>query len=231
MLVISHRGYHVSILENTIESFEAAVAMGVDGIETDIRLSADQVPILCHDHLTPDGQEVASLSHAAVATAFGHPIATLEEALQLPLRGKAEFLWNLEIKVPTAVDQTVALLEKYRSRTRILITSFWHPVIEEVSRRTDVDCGVIVSHRPIAFDSRPDWLPNRPNVNTVVWYFETVDAALIARSAECGLHNYVYGVTTPAEHARVATWGLDGVITDRPDYVRQGSNLSEPSGH
>lgn len=219
MQVISHRGYHVQIPENTLAAFEAAIAMGVDGIETDIRLSADQVPILCHDHLTPDGQDVASLSRAEVAKAFGHPIPTLEQALQLPIGGKSGFLWNLEIKVPAAVEQTIALVEEYRAHRRILITSFWHPVVDEVSQRTDVDCGLLVAHRPVAFNSRPDWIPMRTNVNTVVWYYETVDVELIARSAACGLRNYVYGVTTSAEHQRLVDWSLDGVITDRPEYA------------
>src|SRR6266436_1206940 len=99
MLVISHRGYHVRAPENTLESFAAAVAMGVDGIETDIRLSADRVPILFHDHLAPDGRDVALLSHGELAKAAGYPIPTLEQALQLPL-GKSDFLWNLEVKTP-----------------------------------------------------------------------------------------------------------------------------------
>ena len=220
MLVISHRGYHVRIPENTLESFTAAIAMGVDGIETDIRLSADQVAILCHDHLTPDGRDVASLSHAELADAFGRPIPTLEQALQLPLAGKTDFLWNLEIKTPAVVDQTVALVNRYRASRRMLITSFWHPVIAEISRRiVEVDCGLLVAHRPIDMRSRPDWIANNPRVNTVVWYWETIDADLIAQSAACGLRNFVYGVTTPEEHARLTNWGLDGVITDRPEYL------------
>jgi glycerophosphoryl diester phosphodiesterase len=219
MLIISHRGYHVSAAENTLESFEAAVAMGVDGIETDIRLTADQVPILLHDHLTPDGREVAALSHAEIIRTVGYPVPTLEQALQLRPKAKPEFLWNLEIKVPAAVEQTIALVKRYSADSRILITSFGHPVIDEVSRRTDVECGLLVAHRPLAFNSRPDWIPNRPHVNTVVWYWETVDDELIASSAACGLRNYVYGVTTPAEHQRLANWDLEGVITDRPEYL------------
>lgn len=220
MLVISHRGYHVQAPENTLESFEAAVAMGVDGIETDIRLSADRVPILCHDHLTPDGRDVASLSQADVANAFGHPIPTLEQALLLPVDGKEDFLWNLEIKTPAAVDKTVALVNQYRASRRMLVTSFWHPVIAEISRRNlEVECGLLVAHRPIDMHSRPDWIPNHPQVKTVVWYWETINAELIAASAACGLRNYVYGVTTPEEHSRVANWGLDGVITDHPEYL------------
>ena len=67
--------------------------------------------------------------------------------------------------------------------------------------------------------SLPDWIPQHPQVKTVVWYWETIDAELIADSAACGLRNFVYGVTTPQEHSRLANWGLDGVITDRPEYV------------
>jgi glycerophosphoryl diester phosphodiesterase len=92
-------------------------------------------------------------------------------------------------------------------------------VIDEISRQTDVECGLLVAHRPLEFASRPDWIPDRPNLKTVVWYWETIDAELIADSAACGLRNFVYGVTTQAEHARLATLGLDGVITDRPEYL------------
>ena len=220
MLIISHRGYHVLAPENTLESFAAAVAMGVDGIETDIRLSADQVPILFHDHLAPDGRDVASLSHADLATAMGRPIPTLEQALQLPTGGKSDFLWNLEIKTPAALAQTIALVNEYRTSRQMLITSFCHPLIAEISQRvTDVECGLLVAHRPLEMHSRPAWIPKHRRVRTVVWYWETVDAELIAQSVACGLRNFVYGVTTAEEHARLVHWGLDGVITDRPEYV------------
>ena len=220
MLVIGHRGYHVDAPENTLESFEAAIALGVDGIETDIRLSADQVLGLFHEHLAPDGREVASLSHAELAKAVGYPIPTLEQALQLPA-GKSEFLWNLEIKTPAAVDQTIALINRYRASRRMLITSFWHPVVAEICRRNiDVDCGLLVAHRPVGTRAWPDWIPQHPRLKTVVWYWETVDAELIANSIACGLRNFVYGVTTPEEHARLAGWGLDGVITDHPEYLK-----------
>ncbi len=208
MLVISHRGYHVCAPENTLESFEAAIAMGVDGIETDIRLSADLVPILFHDHLAPDGRDVASLSQSELENAVGHPIPTLEQALQISLAGKADFLWNLEIKVPAAIDQTVALVNHYKKSRRMLISSFWHPVIAEISRLcVDVDCGLLVAHRPIDMHSWTGWISNYSRVKAVVWYWETIDAALIADSVARGLRNYVYGVTTPEEHSRAATLG------------------------
>src|SRR5262249_3557646 len=52
MLILGHRGYHATVPENTLEAFAQALALGADGIETDIRLSADELPILFHDRST-----------------------------------------------------------------------------------------------------------------------------------------------------------------------------------
>src|ERR1041384_8179475 len=48
-LIIGHRGASVVALENTLPAFEAAIAAGADGIEFDVRLSADGVPVVIHD--------------------------------------------------------------------------------------------------------------------------------------------------------------------------------------
>src|SRR5437016_4540429 len=111
MLVLSHRGYHVAAPENTIDAFSAAVAMGVDGIETDIRLSADHLPILFHDRLAPNGVAVASLSRDELSAMVGYQVPTLDTALEL----FAGVLWNLEIKTPLALEILVQIVKKYRS--------------------------------------------------------------------------------------------------------------------
>jgi glycerophosphoryl diester phosphodiesterase len=218
MLNISHRGYRVHQPENTLEAFRAAIEMRVDGIETDIRLTADGVPVLFHDHLTRDGRDIASLSHAELNGAVGFIVPTMEQALHLPVPNAVAFLWNLEIKTPAALEQIIDIVNRHRGRRRILVTSFWHPVIDEISRRVDVECGLIVCHRPLAMRARPDWVPDNPRVTTLVWCWEFADSELIAQSTACGFKNFVYGVTTPEEHARAATWKLEGIITDRPEF-------------
>jgi glycerophosphoryl diester phosphodiesterase len=205
--------------ENTLAAFTAAVAVGADGIETDVRVSADGVPILFHDAHTADGQAISSLSQAQLSDRAGYAVPTLEAALALPQ--PANFLWNVEIKTPDALAATVALLERVRTSRRFLVTSFWHPVVAEVSRQLDVDCGVLVAHRPLEFQSRPDWVPSRPNVNAVVWYYENLDAPQLAQATACGLRNFVYGAVTPEEHQRLVGWNVDAVITDFPAYLRK----------
>ena len=220
MLVLSHRGYHVRQPENTLEAFREAIDLGVDGIETDIRVTADGVPILFHEHLAPDGRAIEAIKHVELNRAVaGYTVPTVEQALDLAIPDAEKFVWNLEVKTPVAIEQTISLVDRYRSRRRVLVTSFWHPAIAEISRRVDIDCGLIVCHRPVEMRARPDWVPNHPRVSSIVWCWEFSDAELIAQSAACGFKNFVYGVTTLDEHARLASWQLDGVITDRPEYV------------
>src|SRR3990172_6988648 len=46
---IAHRGHHARCVENTLEAFASAYGMGCDGVEFDIQLSADGVPVIFHD--------------------------------------------------------------------------------------------------------------------------------------------------------------------------------------
>src|SRR5687768_14872032 len=48
-LIIAHRGASAVAPENTIAAFEAAIAAGADGVEFDVRLTRDGVPIIIHD--------------------------------------------------------------------------------------------------------------------------------------------------------------------------------------
>ncbi|HET7061229.1 MAG TPA: glycerophosphodiester phosphodiesterase family protein, partial [Nitrosospira sp.] len=99
MLLIAHRGYHAMVPENTLAAFEAAVSIGANGIETDVRFSRDGLPVLIHDRLTRTGEPVAELTRAEIEKISGHEIPTLEEALErFP-----GILWNIEIKTPVAL--------------------------------------------------------------------------------------------------------------------------------
>lgn len=218
MLILAHRGYHAHVPENTLEAFKAAIALGVDGIETDIRLSADQEPILYHNRVAPNGQAVASLSKDELSTCVGYAVPTLADALELSVQEGKAFIWNLELKTPAAAAATVEIVRRYLGVRRFLITSFWHPLIQTLSQQIDVDCGMLVAHRPLAVPALLDGRPTLSRVNTVVWYYETIDGEAVAQTAAAGWHNFVYGVTTLPEHQDLTNWPVDGLITDHPDY-------------
>jgi glycerophosphoryl diester phosphodiesterase len=200
---------------------QAIVKQNGDAIfaQTDIRLSKDSIPILFHDRLTPNGHEVASVTQAELSDWVGYAIPTLEEALQLPLQNSKEFLWNLEIKTPDALAVTVEILHRYRMSRHILVTSFWHPLILEISQRVEVDCGLLMAHRPLDFQARPTWIPGRPSIKTLVYHYGTLDAELVAQSQACGFRTFVYGAETHRDHEQLVQWQVDGAICDYPEYL------------
>jgi glycerophosphoryl diester phosphodiesterase len=222
MLVLSHRGYHVQLPENTLDAFEAAVAMGVDGIETDLRLTADRQLILFHDRLAPDRRPVSEVTRDELRRLVGHDVPLAETALQR----WPQLLWNVEIKTPAALEISIELIARFQHSHRLLVSSFWHSVVEEVAQRTQADCGLLVAHRPrldkapfgvVAADADPaSW---RRRTATIVWNFEFLDEGLVQAAATAGYRNFCYGPSTPGDHALARRWKMDGIITDRPEWA------------
>jgi len=140
MLVIAHRGYHAKFIENTLAAFEAAVVPGVDGIETDVRISRDESIVLIHDRVV-SGKAVVDLTHRELEQAIGYRVPTLDETLErFP-----GIMWNVEIKTTEALELVIGVLEKHQTDCCILVTSFRHDVVAVCASALKVDCGLLVS--------------------------------------------------------------------------------------
>ena len=213
MLILAHRGYHAELPENTLAAFEAAVNLGADGIETDVQVTRDGVPILFHD-TTIQGQPVAGLTHTELCRLSQRDVPTLVSALD----AWPDIFWNLEIKMPTHPATIRPILREYREKRRLLISSFWHPIAVWAGRELGLDCGLMVAHRPVSFPSLliglPDDLPT--SRVSVVWNCDGVDEPLVEAARAAGVKSYVYGPQTLADHEQLAAWNLDGTITDHP---------------
>jgi glycerophosphoryl diester phosphodiesterase len=214
MLILAHRGYHAAVAENTLEAFEAAIMAGVNGIETDVRISRDGVPVLVHDRVMATGQAVSDLAHREIEGVLGHKIPTLDEALaHFP-----DILWNIEIKTLDRLSTVFGVLEKYQTGHRIIVSSFRHDLIAICASSLKLDCGLLVAHRPQTLDSLvADVEPNgNARINHLVWDYNVLDEALLMQAAANGFRNFVYGPVTRAEHEECRQLGVDGVITDYP---------------
>lgn len=214
MLVIAHRGYHAAVPENTMPAFEAAVAIGVNGIETDVRISLDGLPLLIHDRVTESGQAVADLTRGDIEQAVGHEVPTLDEALE----HFSGILWNIEIKTAKALSSVISVLEKHQAGHRIIVTSFRHDLVAICASSLMVNCGLLVAHRPQTLNSfLTDFgCDSNPRVNHIVWDYDVLDDSLLKQAATDGFRNFVYGPITKMEHDYCRELGVDGVITDYP---------------
>lgn len=105
MVIIGHRGAAGLAPENTIASIDEAIDAGVDGIEFDIQLTRDNHFVLMHDaslyRITGDDAHVSDLTLKQInitSTKSGHPIPSLEEALEHILEHKADIPIYLDLK-------------------------------------------------------------------------------------------------------------------------------------
>jgi glycerophosphoryl diester phosphodiesterase len=138
----AHRGASARAPENTMAAFRAAEEDGVQGIELDLHLSRDGVPVVLHDEevqRTTDGRgSVASLTLRQLrrldagrwfAPAFaGERIPTLSEVLSW---AGDRLRLNLEIKSVEAAEAVQFVMADY-PQCRVLISSFNHTVLEKI---------------------------------------------------------------------------------------------------
>lgn len=148
-LVSGHRGYSAKYPENTLLSFQAAIELGVDMLEFDLRLSADNVIMVMHDpgleRTTNGSGPLAEKTCAELKTLDaggwkakcfeGLKIPTFEELLEL-VRPCNELLFSVEIKADArdvdCADAAIAMTEACGVTGRCLLTSFNAAVTDHI---------------------------------------------------------------------------------------------------
>ena len=82
-LISAHRGECGVPGLPVSERYRRAIAIGVDYVEIDVRLTHDRVMVNYHDHVTPAGRVIANLSQADLTDELGPQAQTLEEVLEI----------------------------------------------------------------------------------------------------------------------------------------------------
>jgi glycerophosphoryl diester phosphodiesterase len=223
----AHRGASAAAPENTMAAFRAAAAAGADGIELDVHLSRDGVPVVIHDETverTTDGRgAVARMGLAQLqqldagawfAPAFaGETVPTLE----------AVFAWaahrlrlNVEIKAVSAGLAVVELLRAY-PQVRVLISSFDHTLLEQLRwQNPDLPLGFLVDSR---FWRRAVLRAVGCRAESVHPRFDLLSRPLLADCQRHGLAVHCWTVDRPDLCSSLRRQGVAGVFTNDPDRI------------
>lgn len=212
MLVLAHRGFHARHPENTLAAFEAAIALGCHGIETDVRTSADGEAILVHDRIAPNGKPVSQQSRKQLEDAFGHEIPLLEHALSLD----SEILWNIEIKTPSGWQAALPVLTDAALTHRLLISSFHHSIAIEAAKELNLASAFLSASEPSSINTLLYGAQNYKRLRHIVWDYEILNFDQVRQCNALGFRNFVYGVKTAQEVALCRSYGVHGIILDDP---------------
>ena len=232
--VIGHRGAAALAPENTLAGFRRAAAEGVAWVEFDTRLAADG-PVVLHDPTldrTSSGRgPVRALPVAALAgidcgrwfgPAFaGETLPTLAQALaaiaELGLGANVELKADPGLEADLARDATEAVRAVGPAPGRLLFSSFSQPALAALADLVpEIPRGLLVGELP------PDWREAAERLGCVSVHpdHRKLTPAGARAVKDAGYLLAAYTVNAPAEARRLLSWGVDSIITDRPDLMR-----------
>lgn len=222
-LIIAHRGASAERPENTLAAFRRALALDVDGIELDVRLTRDDVPMVFHDpglrRLTGAPGRLANLTWAELRSRRVRglePIPRLVDVLALT-RGLA--VVQIELK-----------------------TGPVEPVVHAIRQARAAEWVILASFNPRWVEAARDLAPGIPRM--VISEGREAPAALVRRLARCGasglsvnhraIHSeawlnhfhargyavWTWTVNEPATARKLAGWGVNAVLSDDPALMR-----------
>lgn len=228
---IAHRGASGRSPENTLLGFRYAFELGADAIECDVQLSADDAPVIIHDATvdrTTNGQgQVDQLSFEELRrldAGAGELIPTLQETLDLCRAAGKQV--NLELKGETLehtnhIGQIVGeLLERGGYHEMVLISSFWLPAVTRFKgEHPQFRTGTLHSGTRWRFNNMLTFA-RAAGADAIHPHVRLASRALVEAAHAAGLAVNVWTVDQPKAIARLASWGVDGIMTNYPDRVR-----------
>lgn len=220
-VIYAHRGASAVEPENTLEAFRVARELGADGVELDVRHSADGVLVLLHDPVLPDGRVVADANRSELPSS----VPDLGQALDVC----AGMIVNIELKnIPDQpgfdetcrlADDVVGLLAERGRRDRVLVSSFHLATIDRVlAIDPEVSTAFLTFIAPSAADGVR--LAHQRGHGALNPHVATVDEALVVAARERGLAVNAWTVDDPEAAVRLAALGVDGIVTNVPDVIR-----------
>jgi glycerophosphoryl diester phosphodiesterase len=215
-LLLGHRGARAekAVPENTLASFDLALAQGCDGFEFDVRLTADEQPVVCHD-ATVHGLKIAESSLEELA------LPHLREVLA---RYQRTAFLDIELKVSGLEAVATDLLRKLPPARGFVVSSFLPDVLRAIHDldRT-IPLGLIgETQAELSF-----W-PTLP-VEYVIPHRKLVTKSLIDEVKVAEKKMLVWTVNATVDMKRLSKWGVDGIISDYPKRLARALGHQEKS--
>ena len=237
--VIGHRGAAAYAPENTLAGLRRAKALGCSWVEFDVRLTADNQPVLLHDNRlerTTDGRgRVSAMSLAAVrrhdagqwfhSSFAGERVPTLEEALML--LAELGLGANVELKAARGKEAvTGAVVAELLARTwpadpaHLLISSFQRAALAAArDRAPHIARGILFRRVP------KDWRKLAAGLGCLTVHADQqrLRSAVLSEIRRAGYSLLAYTVNDPERAKILFDFGVKSVFSDVPDRLHDAA--------
>lgn len=242
--VISHRGANKEAPQNTIPAFKRSLEIGCNGFETDIHLTDDGYPVICHNYTideTSNGKgEVRTIKLDELRSYdFGSYFDEKFKGTQLPLldeflevsKDEQVEIMNIEIKPPLdgnmdIVKKTIDAVKEKGLFDKLLISSFSPEVLVEC-KRIEPKCktGFLYAPNKVFFYKKMLFgyvkFAKSINADYLHPHYLSVTKHYVKKLHKNGIKVNVWTVNKPETAEKLLKFGVDGLITDLPAMANE----------
>jgi glycerophosphoryl diester phosphodiesterase len=238
-LVFAHRGGALLAPENTMAAFARGLALGADGLELDVRLSQDGQVVVHHDatldRTTPLRGPLNRRTAADLEAAGVPRLATVLDAF-----GGVRVIVEMKLGDEALADAVIDVVRTAHAVPRVCLGAFSGRVLRR-ARQLEPALATSASREEVRWALYRCWIRRPRGSNGYAGYqiperagaTRVVSRRFIDHAHQAGLGVQVWTVNDQDDARRLLEWGVDGLITDRPDVmvplVRTVAGSREPS--
>jgi glycerophosphoryl diester phosphodiesterase len=224
-LVFAHRGGSALAPENTMAAFANAMALGADGIELDVHLSSDGVVVVNHDTTV----DRTTPGHGSVALMTAAELAKLDvPVLADVLRQFRDTRVIVELKVNSKqlAHAVVDVVRRADAVDRVCAGSFGQRALNVV-RGLAPSLATSAAREEVRWALYQSWIRRAPGGAKYAGFqvpetsggTRVVSPRFVELAHKAGLGVQVWVVDSEDDARRLSSWGVDALITDRPDVL------------
>jgi len=223
--IIGHRGAAALEPENTLLSFQKAIDLGCEMIETDARLSVDGKVVLIHDkkvNRATNGQglvEDKSLYELKKLDAGkGETIPTLTEAWDLI---KDRVGLSIEIKEKAVLEEVILFIEKGNIKDQVLVSSRYYWLLAKMKKSNPALRTGVVAYVP----TFSIWQARQMEAESLhpVTFITTSKLVQKAHRNNLKVYPFPYGIKPekPEDIKKLISLGVDGIFLNDPTVINK----------
>lgn len=231
-LAFAHRGGAADGDENTVAAFERAVTLGFRYVETDVHATADGVPVVFHDptltRVAGRPDRIDALSWADLATVRVGGAAAVPR-LDEVLAAWPTIHFNIDVKSDAGAAPAVTAVQKAGATDRVLLASFSDARLARIralagpALATALGRRAVIRLRLASLAGVPVRFPASAVAAQVPvrhGRLRVVDRRFLVTAHRAGLRVHVWTIDDPTEMNHLLDLGVDGIMTDRTDVLR-----------
>jgi glycerophosphoryl diester phosphodiesterase len=224
-LVFAHRGGSALALENTIAAFDNGLALGADGIELDVHLSRDGDVVVHHDRTLDRTTTLRGLiAERATDELQRAGVATLADVLAR--YREARIIIEMKVNHRELAAAAVAAIRRADAVDRVCLGSFGLRVLR-AARALEPRIATSAAREEVRwalYRSWCRWPVSRVEyagyqVPEIAGRTRVLSPRFIADAHRTSLGVQAWTVDAEDDARRLLGWGVDALITDRPDRI------------